>query len=139
MPLAADPFVATPQQQWERFAELLWYDAGLGFWLDVSRMALGRADLEQLRPRFAAAFEAMARLEAGAMANADEQRMVGHYWLRAPQLAPEPSIAEHISSEMDRIEAFGAQVLDGRISAPGGGASVMCCGSGSAAQALDRC
>lgn len=119
MPLAADPFVATPQQQWERFAELLWYDAGLGFWLDVSRMALGSADLEQLRPRFGAAFEAMARLEAGAIANADEQRMVGHYWLRSPQLAPEATIAAHISSEIDRIEMFGAQVLDGRISAPG--------------------
>ncbi|MEB3173043.1 MAG: glucose-6-phosphate isomerase [Cyanobacteriota bacterium] len=120
MPLAADPFVATPRQQWERFAELLWYDADLGFWLDVSRMALGPAEFEQLRPRFADALAAMARLEAGAIANADEQRMVGHYWLRSPQLAPDATIAAHISQEIDRIEAFGAQVLDGRVTAPGG-------------------
>ena len=30
----------------------------------------------------------MEALEAGAIANADEKRMVGHYWLRAPELAP---------------------------------------------------
>ena len=29
-----------------------------------------------------------AALEKGAIANADEKRMVGHYWLRAPELAP---------------------------------------------------
>ncbi|MEB3275813.1 MAG: glucose-6-phosphate isomerase, partial [Cyanobacteriota bacterium] len=111
MPLAADPFVASPEQQWQRFCELLWFDDDLGFWLDVSRMALGPADLDQLRPRFAAAFEAMARLESGAIANADEQRMVGHYWLRDPQLAPDATVAQHISSEIDRIEGFAQNVL----------------------------
>ena len=29
----------------------------------------------------------MAALEKGAIANPDENRMVGHYWLRAPDLA----------------------------------------------------
>ena len=27
-------------------------------------------------------------IEGGAIANLDEDRMVGHYWLRAPDLAP---------------------------------------------------
>lgn len=120
MSLAADPFSSTPAQQWDRFCELLWFNGDLGFWLDVSRMALGPAELEALRPRFAAAFAAMKALEDGELANADEQRMVGHYWLRAPELAPEPSIRSHISSEIDRIEAFGQQVLSGQRSAPTG-------------------
>ena len=120
MSLAADPFSSSPAQQWDRFCELLWFNGDLGFWLDVSRMALGPAQLEQLRPRFAAAFDAMAALEGGSLANADEQRMVGHYWLRAPELAPDPDTGAHISSEIARIEAFGKQVLAGSIQAPGG-------------------
>ncbi|MFM1811096.1 MAG: hypothetical protein RLZZ336_34 [Cyanobacteriota bacterium] len=120
MSLAADPFSSTPAQQWDRFCELLWFNGDLGFWLDISRMALGPAQLEQLRPRFAAAFEAMAALESGALANADEQRMVGHYWLRAPELAPDQATADHISTEIDRIEAFGRQVLAGSVLAPTG-------------------
>ena len=35
------------------------------------------------------AFDAMELLEAGAIANPDEGRRVGHYWLRAPERAPE--------------------------------------------------
>lgn len=69
---------------WERFTQLLWTDDLLGFWLDVSRTGLSHEDLEALEPRFAMAFEAMEALEGGAIANADEQRQVGHYWLRAP-------------------------------------------------------
>lgn len=44
----------------------------------------------------ARAFAAMAELEAGAVANPDEGRRVGHYWLRAPELAPEPELAQSI-------------------------------------------
>jgi glucose-6-phosphate isomerase len=55
----------------------------------------------------------MAALEAGAVANADEQRMVGHYWLRAPELAPDAATTAHLREEIDRLEAFGLQVLNG--------------------------
>jgi len=41
-----------------------------------------------LHPGMDGALAAMARLEGGAIANADENRQVGHYWLRAPALAP---------------------------------------------------
>ena len=36
-----------------------------------------------------AALAAMAALEAGSIANPDEDRAVGHYWLRSPDLAPD--------------------------------------------------
>ncbi|MGB5135890.1 MAG: glucose-6-phosphate isomerase [Prochlorococcaceae cyanobacterium] len=101
-----------PARQWQRFCDLLWHDETLGFWLDVSRMALGPADLEALAPRFQQAFSAMAELEAGAIANADERRMVGHYWLRTPELAPDAATAAHITAEVDRIEAFASGVLE---------------------------
>ncbi|EDY39324.1 glucose-6-phosphate isomerase [Cyanobium sp. PCC 7001] len=106
--------------QWSRFCELLWHHEELGFWLDVSRMALNQDDLDRLQPGFTKAFAAMAALEGGAIANPDEQRMVGHYWLRAPQLAPDAATARHIASEIDQIEAFGRNVLSGTLAAPGG-------------------
>lgn len=112
MTAAFDP--TDPGRQWQRFCELLWYDDGLGIWLDVSRMAITPPELEALRPRFAQAFEAMAALEAGAIANADEQRMVGHYWLRAPELAPDAATAAQVASEVERIAAFGREQLAAR-------------------------
>lgn len=109
-----------PACQWQRFQQLLWFDDGLGAWLDLSRMAIASGQLEQLRPRFEQAHAAMAALEAGAIANPDEQRQVGHYWLRNPHLAPDPQVGAHVTAEIERIEAFGQSVLDGTTTLPGG-------------------
>ncbi len=108
------------QTQWQRFCDLLWYHEDLGIWLDISRMHLNPAHLEQLQPEFDKAFAAMAELEAGAIANPDEQRQVGHYWLRSPELAPSDTVRDHITAEIDRIEKFGRDVLSGVIKSPGG-------------------
>ncbi len=109
-----------PAVLWQRFRSLLWHDEEMGFWLDVSRMAIRREDLEALEPRFARAFAAMQALEGGAIANPDEQRKVGHYWLRAPQLAPDPQAGAHITSEIERLETFGQEVCSGSVSSPEG-------------------
>ncbi len=105
---------------WQRFQQLLWHDPDLGIWLDVSRMALADDDLAALQAPFTAAFSAMEALEAGAIANADEQRQVGHYWLRAPELTPDPAVGAAVAVEVDRLESFGREVLAGTITAPGG-------------------
>ena len=109
-----------PQVQWQRFCELLWFHDGLGMWLDISRMHVNQDDLDELRPRFDQAFKAMAALEGGAIANGDEQRQVGHYWLRHPQLAPDPEVQAHIATEIDQIEAFGRAIVRGETKAPNG-------------------
>ena len=108
------------QVQWQRFNNLLWYHNDLGIWLDISRMHINAEDFERLRPRFDQAFKAMQALEQGAIANADEQRMVGHYWLRQPQLAPDQEVCDHIAKEIDLIETFGSNVVNGLIKAPNG-------------------
>ena len=105
---------------WQRFCQLLWYDAGLGFWLDVSRMGLSQDDLNALEPDLQKAFAAMAALEGGAIANPDEQRQVGHYWLRTPGLAPTAAVGEHIRTEVERIVAFADQVRLGSTTSPAG-------------------
>jgi glucose-6-phosphate isomerase len=66
------------------------------------------------------AFEAMDALEGGAIANPDEKRMVGHYWLRAPDLAPTPAIAAEIRSSVAEIKKFAAAVHAGAIKTPAG-------------------
>ena len=106
--------------QWQRFCDLSWYHDDLGVWLDISRMHVNASDLQQMRPRMDKAFAAMRELEAGAIANPDEQRQVGHYWLRTPELAPSSELQQHISREIDLIAAFGRDVSNGTIKAPNG-------------------
>jgi glucose-6-phosphate isomerase len=108
------------QTQWQRFCDLLWYHDDLGLWLDVSRMHLNSSALETLTPRLEQAFKAMEELEGGAIANADEHRQVGHYWLRQPQLAPDQQVGASISAEIDAIDQFGKSVLAGSMKAPNG-------------------
>ena len=79
----------TPTQLWQRYQRYLCRVPALGLTLDVSRMrfddGVPRPDGPAHRRR---RFAAMDALEKGAIANPDENRMVGHYWLRAPDLAP---------------------------------------------------
>ena len=121
LPVSFPDFSASDAQiQWQRFCDLLWYHDDLGLWLDVSRMHLNAPELEALQPAMDRAFTAMQELEAGAIANPDEERQVGHYWLRDPQLAPSDEVRNHISREVDEIEAFGRAVVRGEIKAPSG-------------------
>jgi len=106
--------------QWKRLCDLLWFDDELGIWLDVSRMCVNASDFERLEPGFEKAFQAMQQLEAGAVANPDEQRQVGHYWLRTPELAPSEAIRDHVAQQIDQIEQFGKDVLSGAIKSPCG-------------------
>ena len=111
-----------PAGLWQRFCSLLWHDSALGFWLDVSRMGITIETIQALSSRFEQAFSAMQALEAGAVANADEHRQVGHYWLRNPSLAPDPAAGAAIAAEIEAIERFGADVRSGALRAPGGAA-----------------
>jgi glucose-6-phosphate isomerase len=67
-----------------------------------------------LKPKFEKAFQDMAALEGGAIANPDENRMVGHYWLRDPDLAP-AELKSEIVTTLNDIEAFVQQVHAGTI------------------------
>lgn len=100
---------------WQRYCDYHIADPGLGFALDFSRVRFTPGDLEPLWPRLEQALQAMQRLEAGAIANPDEHRMVGHYWLRTPELAPTPEIAEEIRRTFDAMSEFVAAVHDGRV------------------------
>jgi glucose-6-phosphate isomerase len=63
-----------------------------GFSIDFSRAPAPAGFTEKMAPAIAKAFAEMSALEKGAIANPDEKRMVGHYWLRTPELAPQASL-----------------------------------------------
>lgn len=92
----------------------------LGVELDFADAGLDEAALAAAAGRLDAALDALARLEAGAVANADEGRMVGHYWLRAPELAPDPALTAAITESWRKIESFAADLRSGRIGAADG-------------------
>jgi glucose-6-phosphate isomerase len=107
---------------WNLFKERFVFDPKSGFSLDTSRLTYDTAYLGRMEPKIQAAFDAMEQLEAGAIANPDEKRMVGHYWLRAPQLAPAPHIRSAIEGTLNRIRSFAHSVHSGKV-APSGGAA----------------
>lgn len=100
---------------WERYNQWLISDDELGFSLDVSRVRFTDADLAPLWPRMEQALTAMKALEAGAIANPDEQRMVGHYWLRAPELAPKPDLTHEIRATQQAIAEFAHKVHEDQL------------------------
>ena len=103
---------------WQRYQDWLYYHEGLGFYLDVSRMGFDDAFFEGMKPKFDRAFKDMAALEGGAIANPDENRMVGHYWLRNPDLAPSPEFKQEIVETLEQIEAFVQKVHSRDVKPP---------------------
>ncbi|MBM4201747.1 MAG: glucose-6-phosphate isomerase [Gammaproteobacteria bacterium] len=106
------------QTLWQRYQDWLYFHEGLGAYVDVSRMGFDETLLETLAPKFADAFKLMADLEAGAIANPDENRRVGHYWLRDPDRAPDSATREEIVSTLADIESFVVAIDAGEIRPP---------------------
>src|SRR4029453_6711941 len=104
-----------PRELWQRYQTLLFDEASLGVRLDLSRMGFGEEALFERKPLIDRAFAAMAALEQGTLATPDEKRMVGHYWLRAPEKAPRPEIAAAIRETRERGGDFPKRVHDGRL------------------------
>ncbi len=105
-------------QLWQRYQDWLYYAPELNFYLDISRMRFSDQLVNQMQPQFEKAFQDMADLEAGAIANPDENRMVGHYWLRNPDLAPNAELKAEITDTLEQIKTFTAQVHSGYIHPP---------------------
>lgn len=105
---------------WQRYQDWLYYHPELEFYVDVSRMGFDEAFVKSLEPKFEKAFKDLAALEAGAIANPDENRMVGHYWLRNADLAPNAALKADIVETLAKIEKFAHAIHSGEITAPGG-------------------
>ncbi len=106
---------------WDRFTQYYLNLPEMGFSMDVSRMSgLCGKFFTDIAPKAQQAFAAMKALEGGAIANPDEGRMVGHYWLRNPDKAPTAEIAGEIRAMHSAVKALAADVHRGKIAGQGG-------------------
>jgi len=122
------------EQLWHRFQKHFTDFPSLGLAIDLSRVNFPEDFFAQMEPQMQKAFAAMAELEKGAIANPDEKRMVGHYWLRNAALAPQPELRQAIEETLTAIKAFTAEVHSGKVAgAKGAFKNVLVIGIGGSA------
>tara|TARA_Y100001933_G_C19010091_1_gene568417 strand:+ start:1139 stop:2713 length:1575 start_codon:yes stop_codon:yes gene_type:complete len=112
--------MASGKALWERFNQSFCNCPSIELSLDISRIDFNDTFMADMEPRMQNAFVEMDALEGGAIANADEQRMVGHYWLRDPGLAPTSQITSEIRDTLSKIKTFADDIHAGRIQTPAG-------------------
>ncbi|MBK8093848.1 MAG: glucose-6-phosphate isomerase [Verrucomicrobiaceae bacterium] len=105
---------------WDRFQKYFIRYTSLGFSIDISRMNFEEGFFTKMAGKIDLAFKEMKELEAGAIANPDENRMVGHYWLRNSKIAPDAAIRQEIDSTLEAALNFASAVHAGSIHAANG-------------------
>jgi glucose-6-phosphate isomerase len=105
---------------WERFKKYYLKLDEIDFAIDISRMDFADDFLEKMASRIEMANADMQALESGSIANPDEDRMVGHYWLRNPELAPNQKIRNEIEASLLKLKDFAAKVHSGVIQGASG-------------------
>ncbi len=100
---------------WKRYKRYLSFNPEIGLIVDISRMMFPEDFFDQMEPSMQKAYREMEAIESGAVANPDEKRMVGHYWLRAPELAPMRKITLDIQKNLQAIKDFSQKVHVGKI------------------------
>jgi glucose-6-phosphate isomerase len=105
---------------WQRFQQHFLRYEDLDFSIDISRMKFADDFFAKMRPKIDKAFASMRDVESGGIANPDEKRMVGHYWLRNARLAPKAELRSEIENTNARIKQFADDVHSGKIKADGG-------------------
>jgi glucose-6-phosphate isomerase len=102
-------------EEWERYKKYLKYYPEIGLMVDISRMMFSDDYFDRMEPQMQKAYQNMEALEFGGIANTDENRMVGHYWLRAPELAPKREITRGIQKTLQDIKVFSKKIHRGKI------------------------
>jgi len=100
---------------WERFQKYLLVCDTVGVTVDISRMKFSDAFLKEKDADIRKAFVKMDELVKGSIANPDEKRMVGHYWLRDSSKAPSADIKKEIDSCLANMKKFAKNVHSGKI------------------------
>src|SRR5688572_20368040 len=103
----------THRDLWDRFRRYYCRVESLDLSLDISRVRFDDEFFERMAPAMDRAYAAMDELEAGTVADPDEGRVVGHYWLRSPELAPKPEWRRGIAAGRGPVKTLGARVYHG--------------------------
>src|SRR5690242_1154561 len=100
---------------WERFKKYLCVCDSVGVTVDISRMNFSDGFFSEMDGAIKKAFTKMDELVGGAIANPDENRMVGHYWLRDSSKAPNAEIKKEIDTCLANMKKFAKAVHSGKI------------------------
>lgn len=100
---------------WQRYRKYLCTCPTIGLQVDISRMLFPDDFLDTIGEKLSRAFSAMTEMEHGGEANINEHRMVGHYWLRSPELAPNADIRAEIERTVAVVKKFAEDVHEQRI------------------------
>ncbi|MGB2350128.1 MAG: glucose-6-phosphate isomerase [Akkermansiaceae bacterium] len=111
---------AAQSSSWSSFLTAHTRYPELGFSIDTSRMDLPTDYADSLAEETARAYAGIQAIEAGKIMNPDEGRMVGHYWLRNPELSPSEEIRKQITEPLTDLKAFADKILSGEMTTPGG-------------------
>lgn len=105
----------TKLSSWQNFKKNFLNFPELGISLDTSLIKKPDVPPNYLKKLFEYAFKQMQDLEKGSIANPDENSMVGHYWLRKPEIAPTVEIKNKINTSIKKIKKFAAEIHQGKI------------------------
>jgi len=110
----------TQDNLWERYTSHLCHCPEIGLSLDISRMGFDNSFFSQMNSAMLNALADMCDLENGSIANPDEKRMVGHYWLRNPSRAPDDAIRKVIELALEQVLAFSKSIHTATLTNPNG-------------------
>ena len=94
------------------FQQHFLYLPSLDISLDTTKVPFASSFFEAMQPKIAQALQDMSVLEAGGIAKPDEQRMVGHYWLRNHALAPSGDICDELRGNEYKRKDFVERILN---------------------------
>ena len=131
---------------WQTFKKFFVYLHPLKLSLDTSKVPFKENFFQSMQSKIVRAFNDMEALEAGNIANPDEKRMVGHYWLRNFQLAPNQNINMVLHDNWLKVRTFTEKIINQEIQGSQGPFKyLLCVGIGGSAlgpqllsDALDR-
>ncbi|MDR3274302.1 MAG: glucose-6-phosphate isomerase [Puniceicoccales bacterium] len=119
---------------WETFLKNYISNERLGIFFDFSGMNFDDRFFESMATKVKDAYGSMSALESGEIANVDENRQVGHYWLRNPNIAPTPELQGIIQNTISDILNFAEDVHSGNVRGPHGiFKNLLCIGIGGSA------
>lgn len=98
-------------ESWNRFKRYTLTNDKINLSLDISKVAFQDEDFDLLKEKAVKALNFMQTIEEGDVANPDENRMVGHYWLRNSELAPSPDLKSVIDGALKQIKDFAKKFI----------------------------
>ncbi|UWG97087.1 glucose-6-phosphate isomerase [Dehalobacter sp. DCM] len=101
--------------QWQRFRKYFFCNSLTNLQLDISRVHFPDRYFDDMETIIQGVYTQIQDLENGSIANPDENRRVGHYWLSTPEICPDQEIASKISEMIFHVKKFAQMVHDGTL------------------------